>query len=293
MGFGGHDAPSVLIHRAALHSALAQALPAGAVTTGATAQDFVDEGDRVRVSFAGPGEVQGAALVGADGLRSAVRRRLLDDGEPVYRGYPVWRGVVEDAGGFPGTDELTESLGAGLRFGIVPIGGGRVAWWATANEAEGSDDGAEGPRAKLLRLFRGWHAPIPRLLEATPDDFILKNDSYDRPPVRGWGRGRVTLLGDAAHPTTPNMGQGGCLAIEDGAVLAACLARHPEIPAALRDFERRRYRRVAGIVRQSLRYGQVAQWEQPAAVRLRDALFRLTPDAVSDLMMRRMFAFEA
>jgi 2-polyprenyl-6-methoxyphenol hydroxylase-like FAD-dependent oxidoreductase len=291
MGFGAHDAPSVLIHRAALHSALAEALPVWAVTTGAAAEDFTEEGDGVRVSFAGLGEVEGAALVGADGLRSAVRRRLLDDGEPVYRGYPVWRGVVEDAETLPGTGELTESLGAGLRFGIVPIGGGRVAWWATANEPEGSDDGAEGPRAKLLRLFAGWHAPIPQLLEATPDEAILKNDSYDRPPVRGWGRGRVTLLGDAAHPTTPNMGQGGCMAIEDGAVLAGALVRHAEIPAALRDFERRRYRRVAGIVRQSLRYGQVAQWERPAAVRLRDTLFRLTPDAVSDLAMKRMFAF--
>jgi 2-polyprenyl-6-methoxyphenol hydroxylase-like FAD-dependent oxidoreductase len=239
------------------------------------------------------GEVEGVALVGADGLRSTVRRRVLDDGEPVYRGYPVWRGVAEAADGLPGTGELTESLGAGLRFGIVPIGGGRVAWWATANEPANSDDGAEGAQAKLLRLFRSWHSPIPQLIEATPAETILKNDSYDRPPVRRWGRGRVTLLGDAAHPTTPNMGQGGCMAIEDGAVLANALVRHAEIPAALRAYERRRFSRVAGIVRQSLFYGQVAQWERPAAVRLRDALFRLTPDAVSDLAMRRMFAYDA
>jgi len=290
MRFGGQDAPSVLIHRAALHSALADALPPWAVTTGATAADFTDAGDHVRVRFAELGDVEGAALVGADGLRSAVRRRLLDDGEPVYRGYPVWRGVAE--GDFTGAVELTESLGAGLRFGIVPIGEGRVAWWATVNEPEGSGDGGEGAKAKLLRLFGGWHAPIPQLLEATPADVILKNDSYDRPPVRGWSRGRVTLLGDAAHPTTPNMGQGGCMAIEDAAVLAGALVRNPEIPGALRDFERRRFRRVAGIVRQSLQYGQVAQWERPAAVRLRDAIFRLTPDAVTALAMRRTFAFD-
>ncbi|HEY0155008.1 MAG TPA: FAD-dependent monooxygenase, partial [Longimicrobium sp.] len=191
-----------------------------------------------------------------------------------------------------GAGELTESLGAGLRFGVVPIGEGRVAWWATANEQEGTDDGGEGAKPKLLRLFRGWHAPIPQLLEATPAEAILKNDSYDRPPVRGWSRGRVTLLGDAAHPTTPNMGQGGCMAIEDAAVLADALVRNPDIPDALRDFERRRFRRVAGIVRQSLQYGQVAQWERPAAVRLREAIFRLTPDAVTALAMRRTFAFD-
>ena len=293
LGFGAHDAPSLLVHRAALHTALLRALPAWAVHTGAALEDFVELGDRVRARFAGVGGVEGAALVGADGLRSAVRALLLRDGGPVYRGYPVWRGVAEGLAHVPGADRLTETLGAGRRFGIVPIGGGRVAWWAAANEPEGTDDRPEGARAKLLRLFRGWHTPIPELLEATPEEAILKNPTYDRPPVRGWSRGRVTLLGDAAHPTTPNMGQGGCLAIEDGAVLAACLARDTGVPAALREFERRRFRRVAGIVRQSLQYGHVAQWERPAAVRLRNALFRATPAAATRALMRRIHAFDA
>ncbi|HYW09306.1 MAG TPA: FAD-dependent monooxygenase [Longimicrobium sp.] len=288
---GEHDAPSILIHRATLHSALLAQLPPWTVHGGTALEGFVDDGAGVRARFTGLGEVEGAALIGADGLRSTVRRILLDDGEPVYRGYPVWRGVAE--GEFSGANMLTETVGAGLRFGTVPIGEGRVSWWATANEPRGTDDGAEGAKAKLLRIFGGWHAPIPQLLEATPAASYLKNDTFDRPPRRGWSRGRVTLLGDAAHPTTPNMGQGGCLAIEDGAVLAAALTRAPNVAAALRDFERLRFRRVAAIVRQSLHFGRVGQLENPVAVRLRDTLLRLAPASLAERSMRPILAFDA
>ena len=285
------DAPSVLIHRADLHAVLADGLPPWAIRTDAAFAGLRETADGVEADFGEAGTAEGPFLVGADGLRSAVRRQVLGDGEPVYRGYPVWRGVAP-AGAAEWTS-LTETLGRGLRFGTVPIGGGRVAWWATANEAEDADDGAEGRKAKLLRLFGDWHRPVPQLIEATPEDGILKNGTYDRPPVRRWGRGRVTLLGDAAHPTTPNLGQGGCMAIEDAAVLARCLSETEDVPAALRAFEARRYRRTAWVTRESLRYGRVAQWQHATAVRLRDALFRLAPPAVTRATFSRMFAFEA
>ncbi|HEX8694589.1 MAG TPA: FAD-dependent monooxygenase [Longimicrobium sp.] len=291
MRFHAGAAPHVLVHRADLHAALAEALPPWAVHTGAEFERYEETADGVRAWLGGLGAADGQALVGADGLRSAVRRQVLGDGAPVYRGYPVWRGVARLEGA-ERVDTLTESLGAGQRFGVVPIGGGCVAWWATANEPEGTDDGPSR-REKLLGLFGDWHWPVPQLLAATPEDEILKNDTYDRPPVRGWGRGRVTLLGDAAHPTTPNFGQGGCMAIEDAAVLAACLAARPDdLPAALRRFERRRYGRTTAVTRRSLLYGRIGQWSSPLAVRLRDAAFRLTPTLASDLTLRRLFAFD-
>ena len=285
------DAPSVLIHRADLHAVLADALPPWAVRTGAELTSLHETADGVQADFGEAGTAEGPFLVGADGLWSAVRRQLLSDGDPVYRGYPVWRGVAPAGAAEWGT--LTEVLGRGQRFGIVPIGGGRIAWWATANEPERADDAAEGRKAKLLRLFGDWHHPVPRLIEATPEGEILKNGTYDRAPVRRWGRGRVTLLGDAAHPTTPNLGQGGCMAIEDAAVLARALAQTDDIPAALRAYESRRVRRTAWITRESLRYGRVAQWQRAGAVRLRETLFRLAPPAVTRITLQRMFAFEA
>lgn len=291
MSFADGDAPHLLIHRAALHAALADALPAWALHLGAAFGGVRQEGGGVRAEFTGLGEVEGDALVGADGLRSAVRAQLLGDGAPTYRGYPVWRGVVELGAEAARIDVLSETLGRGLRFGIVPIGGGRVAWWASANEPEGAR-APEGIKARLLRLFRGWHDPIPRLLAATPESEILRNDTYDRPPVRRWGRGRVTLLGDAAHPTTPNLGQGGCMAIEDAEALARAVVRHDgDLAAAFRHFERRRYARTAGITRQSRLYGWIAQWERPWAVRLREGLFRATAP-LSAHTLRRLTAYE-
>jgi len=291
MPFPPADAPGVLIHRAELHAVLAEALPPWAVRTGAEFERLREEAGGVAAELGEAGTVEGAFLVGADGLWSAVRRQVLGDGDPVYRGYPVWRGVA--SAGAVDWPSITETLGRGLRFGIVPIGGGRVAWWATANEAEGADDGPAGAKARLLRLFGDWHRPVPQLIEATPEAEILKNGTYDRPPVRRWGRGRVTLLGDAAHPTTPNLGQGGCMAIEDAAVLARCLTETDDVPAALRAFEARRYRRTAWITRESLRYGRIAQWQHAAAVRVRELVFRATPSAFAQATMGRMFAFDA
>ena len=282
------DAPTLFVHRADLLAALADALPPWALHLGAELESFSESAEGVVARFRDWGEADGAALVGADGLHSTTRRLVLDDGAPVYRGYPVWRGVAclehPAIGG-----SASETLGPGRRAGVLPLGDGRVAWWATANEPEGTPDGNR--KARLLRLFGNWHAPIPQLIEATPGDEILKNATCDRPPRRTWGRGRVTLLGDAAHPTTPNLGQGGCLAIEDAAVLARALAREPDVPAALRAYERRRYPRTAAITRMSHRLGSVGQWERPLAVATRGALFRLTPAWAARLSLRRVNAF--
>jgi 2-polyprenyl-6-methoxyphenol hydroxylase-like FAD-dependent oxidoreductase len=98
--------------------------------------------------------------------------------------------------------------------------------------------------------------------------------------VKRWSEDRVTLLGDAAHPTTPNLGQGACMAIEDAAVLASCLRDHADVPAALREYERHRIPRTSAIVRQSRRVGGIGQWENPAACWLRDRLLARTPARV-------------
>jgi 2-polyprenyl-6-methoxyphenol hydroxylase-like FAD-dependent oxidoreductase len=281
------EEPLVLLHRAELLAILADALPRWAVRTGATVEGF-DTGEReVSVDLGDAGRAGGALLVGADGLHSTIRRALLDDGEPLYRGYTVWRGVAP--AGAVAWDALTETIGRGARFGTIPIGGGRVAWWAAANEARATDDGGPAERrAKLLDRFGGWHAPIPALLRATPAEEILKNDTMDRVPASRWGIGRVTLLGDAAHPTTPNLGQGGCMAIEDAAVLAEELAATPDVPTALRRYEARRRPPTARIVRESLRYGRIVQAEGSVVGRAREVALRMTPAFVSRRAMRRM-----
>ena len=115
---------------------------------------------------------------------------------------------------------------------------------------------------------------IEELIAATDEAVILQHDIHDRPPLRQWSVGRATLVGDAAHAMTPNLGQGACQAIEDAVVLARALRGASDVPAALRDYAARRIGRTSAIARQSHQVGQVGQWESPLACELRDWLAR-------------------
>jgi 2-polyprenyl-6-methoxyphenol hydroxylase-like FAD-dependent oxidoreductase len=286
-------APALGIHRATLQRILLDAAGPERVHTGAECTGFAAGAEGVTVRFSDGREVAARALVGADGLRSVVRAQLLGDGAPRYAGYVSWRGVTADAAAFAGLEATAfESWGRGRRFGGVAIDGARYYWFAVADAPAGGRDGPEGARAALLGLLRGWHEPVERLVAATPEGAILRTDTCDRPPVETWGAGPVTLLGDAAHPMTPNLGQGACQAIEDAVVLADCAARAPDLAAALRRYEARRRPRTRWLQERSWRLGRVAQWKSPLACAARNAVLRLAPARAMLADLRRTWRFE-
>src|SRR5215203_50840 len=214
---------NLAVHRADLQDVLFSALPAGTVRLGAELVGFVQNGEGVVARFADGREEWGDFLVGADGLHSCVRAQLFGRRAPRYVGYTAWRGVADAGeGGLPEGVGLN-LWGRGSEFGLVGIGRGRFYWFATKNAPEGEAESAAGRRREVLYLLAGWYQPARAAVEATADSKILRNDIYDREPLRDWGVGRVTLLGDAAHPITPNLGQGACQALEDALVLARCL----------------------------------------------------------------------
>ncbi len=225
-------APSVGIHRADLLRLLAGAVAGESVHVNAHCVGFSSEPGHVIAHFADGHELQTDLLVGADGLHSVIREQLLGKEPPRYSGYTCWRGVAvfEDQRVSPGIS--SETWGRGRRFGMLPIGNGWVFWYATLNCPAGEQDRVGERKARLSRLFGGWGHPIGRLIETTDEQAILRNDLFDRPKSRHWGSGRVTLRGDAAHPPTPNLGQGACQALEDALVLAGCLAEQREPVAA-------------------------------------------------------------
>ncbi len=273
----GH--PFVGIHRARLHAALREAA-GDVVRLGAAVRGFADSGAGVRVELEDGSKHDGAVLVGADGLRSAVRRQLLGDGEPRYHGYTSWRGVARD-GALAATISATcETWGKGERFGVVPIGHGELYWFACADAPQGEKDAAD-PRAALLERFGRWHAPITDVLRATRPEELIRTDIFDRDPVRTWHKGRVALLGDAAHPMTPNLGQGGCQAVEDADVLCEVLATSDDVELALRRYETARVQRANHVVEDARRFGAVAHWSSGPAVWLRTALVKLAPAKVA------------
>ena len=284
------------VHRADLQGMLLRELGriGGAVRCGKALEGFEQDDASVRARFADGTDERGDLLVGADGLRSRVRAGLLGDGAPRYAGYTSWRGIaaprhalVPVGGGF-------EYWGRGQRFGFAHVGGGRIYWFATKNLPEGESDGPAGPKAALLETFRGWHAPVEGLIQATEEDAILRTDVHDREPLgKRWGEGRVTLLGDAAHPMTPNLGQGACQAIEDAVVLARCLREDGPVAGALRHYEGLRAGRTAAIVRRSRRIGKIGQLQNPVLCRLRDRTLGMVPAKTHLRSMEEIAAYDA
>ena len=275
---------TVMVHRAELQTVLVHALGASSIRLGATCTSFEQDASGVTARFADGSTARGDLLVGADGLHSVVRAQLHGNLKPAYAGYTAWRAVVPFA-----PERLTpgESWGRGARFGQVPMNRGRVYWFAVQNAPEGAR-GSGGEKAELGRIFRGWHEPIPDLIEAADEALILRNDIYDRPPLDWWGQGCVTLLGDAAHPMTPNLGQGACQALEDAVVLADCLREAGDTGAALRTYEARRIPRTTFLVNRSRDIGRVAQWQNPLAVWARDLAFRLLLSRLQARQLQRI-----
>jgi 2-polyprenyl-6-methoxyphenol hydroxylase-like FAD-dependent oxidoreductase len=261
----------LLVHRAELLDVLHRAAGPDVVRLGARCIGLEQADATVIAKFEDGREARGDLLIGADGLRSVIHSALFGEKAPRYGGYTAWRAVTQfdQARLTPG-----ETWGRGQRFGQWGMTGGRVYWYATESVPEGQGDPPEGRKRGLLKLFRGWHKPVEDLLEATDESAILRNDVYDRPALRHWSVGRATLLGDAAHPMTPDMGQGACQAIEDAVVLADCLTRFSDVAQALRAYESRRIPRTRRVVRESRQAGAIAQWSNPLVCRLRDALLR-------------------
>ncbi|MCR3751660.1 FAD-dependent monooxygenase [Lentzea californiensis] len=248
----------IAMHRADLHGVLLRALPPEILFN--------------NVEVTGVDELDADLVVAADGINSRLRAELLPGAPgPVYAGATAWRGVA------PGPYELpiSQTLGPGAEAGVLPLGDGRVCWYVAAVAPPSADlDPAE--------LFAGWHDPLPELLASTPD--VIRHDIYELPLLPTFVRGRVALLGDAAHAMTPYLGQGACMALEDAVTLASVggdLARYD----ALR---RPRTQSVWKGSRMAGKFGIGVR--SPMASALRNLAFRALP---SSLAMRGMTRFSA
>jgi salicylate hydroxylase len=244
--------PHYQMHRADLLAALVRALPEERMHVGHRLTSLVDHGDRVEAVFENGERVEADVLVGADGIHSAVRRILFGPESPRFTGCVAYRGLIP-AGRL--TDlglEVTAQvwMGPGKHFVHYFVQSKRlVNFVALVDEDTWTRESwtDRGEVADALAAFDGWHPQVRGILEAVEETFIWA--LFDRAPLERWSAGRVTLLGDAGHPMLPFMAQGAAQAIEDGATLAACLAKHGErgVAEALRLYETLRLPRTARI----------------------------------------------
>lgn len=307
------DVPAVALHRADLQHTLIQALPPDTIHLGHVFERYEQLPDQIIAHFSNARSFACDALIAADGVHSRARTQLLNDGLPTEHDYVAWRGVAPHTPPTVMANTATEIYGRGQRFGFGPLGSGKVGWWASTNKSllrdhrvnPGSEAGALAIRDELLRLFEGWHAPVLDLIQATPLTAFVRNGVFDRSAITSWGVDRVTLLGDAVHPITPNLGQGGGLAIEDAAILARCFEKYvsPEhrsteqtrsaVTTALRRFAALRRARAATVARYSRFYGVAGQWEGSFAVGLRDRILSLVPNVLTVRFLRGVFDYDA
>ncbi len=281
--------PVVCALRSRLHDALGSHVAPGTVELGQAVKAYAEDDDGVTVTLESGRTLRADLLVGADGLHSRVRAQLLGEQPTRYSGYTSWRGVCS-AAGLALADTVSESWGEGRRFGLVPVGFDEVYWFATANAPPGGKDSAQPD--ELLARYGDWHAPIPQVLRGTPAERLIRTDISDRPPVTRWTSKRVALLGDAAHPMTPNLGQGACQAIEDAVVLAKLLGAGADVAASLERYEQRRVPRANAVVEQAHRLGAVGQWENGLARTVRDGAMRVFGERLGRSGLDALYGFE-
>jgi 2-polyprenyl-6-methoxyphenol hydroxylase-like FAD-dependent oxidoreductase len=280
-----YGAPYWVIHRGDLQAVLLAAATAESRIELHLDQEisgFSADRDRVRVDTAGGEAYEASGLIGADGVRSAVRAALLKDGEPRFTGYVAWRGLADPGDVADVIAENASGLWLGPHAHLVhyPVRGGKavnvvaIVSGVEAPVGWGEDADVE----ELSPFYRHWARPARELIDAIPD--WQRYALYDRPPTRRWSKGRVTLIGDAVHPTLPFVAQGGAMAIEDAAVLAAALARTPEDPAAaFLSFQEQRWQRATRLQRQARRNGRIFHMGRRAAFFRDTVLHLLSPAA--------------
>ena len=268
----------VALHRGRLHQVLLETFGAHDLFLNNPVQSFREQRSGVILVLENGQEVKGALLVGADGIRSTVRWQLFGETSRRYSGYTAWRGLCPVGDLLPQGIGLSV-LGSSERFGGTTLADGTIYWYVSYL-SEPNQEREITPHTSLLPRYQAWCSPVPEIIANTPETAIFHTDIYDCIPLKRWSSRRVTLLGDAAHPMTPDMGQGACQAIEDAVVLAHALAQAPSLEIALQHYERQRIKRTSRIVQQSYQVGKFEHTRNPLLSLLRHALYTWTPSKV-------------
>jgi 2-polyprenyl-6-methoxyphenol hydroxylase-like FAD-dependent oxidoreductase len=277
------------IHRARLQKVLYEALPPGTVHLGKAFVKYQIEKASVNIHFQ-EGQSSAELLLGADGIHSKVRQQMFPHSATRYSGQTCWRGIAPFALSKERMHHGQEAWGRKVRFGFAPISEREVYWFAVANAPEGEKDEPGSVKEKLKTMYQNFHPLIQEIIGQTPPENILRNDISDLKRLSTWHQNRICLIGDAAHATTPNMGQGGGQGVEDAYYISHILAQEEDCHQAFARFERERRKKVDYIVNTSWQFGKMAH--SPMRQRLFKIMMKWTPDRMLAKQMQKVYAIK-
>lgn len=274
---------NIAIHRSDLHQVLLDAMGEEHLQLNKRLQQITSTPAGYILAFTDGTTQQHTFVIGADGLRSRVRQALFGD-YPLRDAHQIcWRGVLPFE--LPkGYDHVAvESWGKGKRMGFVSLSNHQVYWYFLVDEA------LYRPDTDVELYIAECPLWVQQMIQQTPKKSLHLDKIYDLSPFSDWYKQKACLIGDAAHATTPNLGQGACQAIEDVYVISRLLERY-SLEEALRQFPAIRQAKAHAVVRDSWALGKIAQWRNPLLVGIRNSSFRLLPMWIKNKQMNKMFA---
>ncbi|MFC4162668.1 FAD-dependent monooxygenase [Epilithonimonas zeae] len=273
---------NIAIHRAELQKVLSENILENIILNKRLLK--IEKKENYHLTFEDKTEIESEIIFGADGVKSLVRNQILRSGEIREAKQKCWRGILTTEIPEKYSHNAYEMWGKGKRFGFVKIKENTLYWYALVNEKFYSKD------IDLVETFKEFHPDVMQMISKTPKENIILNDIIDLKPMEKWTAENLCLIGDAAHATTPNMGQGGCQAVEDAYVIGKLLETEKDWNKVFSQFEKIRKEKVHHIVNTSWTLGKVAQWENFTGIR--NFIFRMIPEAVNQKQMEKILKLE-
>lgn len=274
-----YNTDNFAIHRADLHHYLYQSIEEKNIKTNKKIVDIQQNFEKVLLYFEDGTQQETDYLIAADGINSVIRQKLLKKATPQYAGYICWRGVIKDTS--YQSKKSIETWGPQGRFGLTPLINNQIYWYACKNTPLNSEV-YQWKLSDIKKNFEDYSGLIRSTLQKTKPEDIITTPIMDLKPLDNFTFNRILLIGDAAHATTPNMGQGACMAVEDVCVLMDEISKHPDnIMIAFENYNVRRIKRTSYIIETSRLAGKVAQLENKILSKIRDFVFRQLPTSIA------------
>ncbi|ROI05674.1 monooxygenase [Chryseobacterium sp. G0240] len=274
---------NVAIHRAELQKILAENIGQKPVKLNYSLQKIEKEENYI-LHFENRSPIESKIVFGADGIKSQVRNQILKTGTIRSAGQKCWRGLTDFELPEKYHQQAFEIWGKGKRFGFVKISNQKVYWYACINEKSFSH------YTLITDIFKEFDPLVLNIIESTAEENIICNEITDLSPIPKWYSDNLCLIGDAAHATTPNMGQGACQAIEDAYIIGRLLEKSQDFNAIFEEFQKIRRKKVDYIVNTSRSIGQFSQWERGS--QLRNFLMSLIPESIQQKMAEKIIKLE-